>query len=117
MFNSTSHPYMQEDHIAALNMMIRNDPKVAGMLNQLYRQAKNLMDGVAETENPKFIRKKSEHDGNKVAVAISAENGQFVQLALKPAETTSLQLTAGKFSLMTVVDTVRNTFNIKLWSD
>ncbi len=116
MFNATSHPYMQEDHIAALNMLIRNDLKTAQLLNQLYRQAKNLLDGVNDPENPKFIRRKTDQDGNKTAVVISSETGQFVQLSLKPSESNSLQLSVGKFSLMTVVDTVRSTFSVKLWN-
>jgi len=116
MFNSTSHPYMQDDHIAALNMIIRNDQKSSQLLNQLYRQAKSLMDGQAESENPRFIRRFSVVDGNKTAVVISTDNGQFVQLSIRPAETAAMQLSVGKFSLMTVVDTVRSTFNVKVWN-
>jgi hypothetical protein len=116
MFNAASHRYMQEDHVVSLNMVVRNDPKSAAIIGELYRQAKELLNGqVEDAGNPKFIRKKVASDSGKTAMVINAADGQYVQLVHKPTESDTLQLSVGKFSLMTVVDPIRSTFQIKVW--
>lgn len=112
MFSAKNMP---EDHAVALKIVTRDNPKLAPQLLELYQQAQFMMNG-AQSDNPAFIRKKVTQNGDTTAIVINASTGLFVQLAVRQNESSSTQLSVGRFSLMTVADPNSHALNIKLWN-
>lgn len=110
---------MTDEHREMLNMIVRDDRKLAESVVKLYRRAAALFDNHSTPTTPDIAQKRAvATDGGTVVICTELSTGVFLQLSTSPPVpnvNSQRLMSLGRFICSEVVDQLRGHQQLRTW--